>query len=139
MTEAAARPRKRLVDYIIAATNSIRELLLVYLGVLVVSALAYSYIEHRSIADSLWWAVVTTTTTGYGDIAPVTSAGRVLASVVMLGSILFVLPLLIGYVATTLIQNRDAFTHEEQELLKAEISALRTELAKFAADRRSEA
>jgi voltage-gated potassium channel len=33
--------------------------------------------------DALWWAVVTTTTVGYGDFTPVTPAGRVIAAVVM--------------------------------------------------------
>jgi voltage-gated potassium channel len=139
MTEAVAKPRKRFIDYIIASTNSIGELMLMYLGLVVVSGLLFAWLEHRTVIDSLWWAVVTTTTTGYGDITPVTWAGRLLGAVVMLGSILFVLPLLIGYIATMLIQNRDAFTHEEQELLKQEIIALRLELAKLASDRRSEA
>jgi voltage-gated potassium channel len=33
--------------------------------------------------DAMWWAVVTTTTVGYGDYTPVTPAGRVIAAVVM--------------------------------------------------------
>ena len=37
-----------------------------------------------SIPMSIYWAIVTLTTVGYGDVAPQTAAGRVLASVVMI-------------------------------------------------------
>ncbi len=36
---------------------------------------------------SLWWAVVTSTTVGYGDVSPVTLAGRLVALVIMLTGI----------------------------------------------------
>jgi voltage-gated potassium channel len=38
----------------------------------------------NSIADSIYWAIVTITTVGYGDISPVTSLGKFVASVIML-------------------------------------------------------
>ena len=127
------KPRKRVVDYIIASTNSVGELLTLYLGLVILSGLAFAYFEHKSVSEAMWWAVVTTTTTGYGDLTPVTWAGRLIAAAVMLGSILFVLPLLIGHIAAKLIENQDAFTHHEQELLKAEIVALRADVAKLLA------
>jgi voltage-gated potassium channel len=33
---------------------------------------------------ALWWAIVTTTTVGYGDYTPVTLAGRIIATAVMI-------------------------------------------------------
>jgi voltage-gated potassium channel len=37
-----------------------------------------------SIPSALWWAIVTLTTTGYGDTVPITVAGRILAGLVMI-------------------------------------------------------
>ncbi len=38
----------------------------------------------NSIGDSIYWAIVTITTVGYGDISPVTGLGKFVASVIML-------------------------------------------------------
>ena len=38
----------------------------------------------NTIPDSIYWAIVTITTVGYGDISPVTSTGKFIASVIML-------------------------------------------------------
>lgn len=130
-----AKPRKRAVDYLIAGTNSVGELLFIYFVMVVLAGAGFSYFEHKPFGDALWWAVVTTTTTGYGDFTPVSWPGRIIAAVVMLSSILLVLPLLIGHVAMALIENRDAFTHEEQEQMKADLAGIRSELAKLNASK----
>jgi voltage-gated potassium channel len=62
-----------------------------------------------SIPDSMWWAIVTIATVGYGDVYPVTPAGKVFGSVAMiLGIAVFAVPA--GILATgfaTEIRKRD--------------------------------
>jgi len=46
-----------------------------------------------SIPSSIYWAIVTTTTVGYGDITPVTDLGKILSSLMMiLGYVIIAVP-----------------------------------------------
>jgi voltage-gated potassium channel len=40
--------------------------------------------NFSSIAQAIWWAVVTLTTVGYGDITPITFGGKLLGIIIML-------------------------------------------------------
>jgi len=78
---------------------------ILFAGVLF-AATAMHLAEHEiqpekfgSIPAAMWWAIVTITTLGYGDVTPVTLAGRMIASVTMvLGYVMLGLP--VGIVAT---------------------------------------
>ena len=49
--------------------------------------------KFSSIPSSMWWAVATLTTVGYGDIFPITSIGKLLGSIsAIFGIGLFALP-----------------------------------------------
>lgn len=41
-------------------------------------------VKINSYLDALWWGMATATTTGYGDITPVTTLGKVLGILLML-------------------------------------------------------
>ena len=83
--------------------SRVNELLLSFIMVvfliIIASCLLY-FAEHNAQPDSfssipatIWWAVVTLTTTGYGDMKPITTIGKVLAGTIMLtGVALFALP-----------------------------------------------
>ncbi|WMT40913.1 ion channel [Paenibacillus sp. D2_2] len=94
----------------------IDNLLLLVMTMLFVVALPMKLIEPdiHTYEDALWWAIVTMTTVGYGDISPVTTVGRIIASVLMLSGI-GVIGVVTGTVAA--IFTRGANTELPQELI----------------------
>lgn len=59
----------------------------------------------NSVEDGLWWAITTITGVGYGDLVPVTTAGRVAGAILMTaGLILFSL---VVAILTSNINNRE--------------------------------
>lgn len=65
-------------------TNGFKYVLVLTLSAIVAASIAMTYLEEMSFPDALWWSFVTTTTVGYGDLAPVTYAGRAVAILLML-------------------------------------------------------
>jgi hypothetical protein len=67
--------------------------------------------DFPTIGLALWWAVMTVTTVGYGDIVPTTTAGRFVASGLMIIGFAS-LSLLTGFVASLLVHRRAAMDAE---------------------------
>ncbi|PLW70697.1 potassium channel protein [Pseudohalioglobus lutimaris] len=71
--------------------TAIAAAMLTMLILIIVSACLMFSVENaaqpghfESITQAIWWAVVTLTTVGYGDITPITFAGKLLAMVIMM-------------------------------------------------------
>jgi voltage-gated potassium channel len=86
--------------------HALLAVLLVF-GIVLLMAATFAYLLERdvqpeffgSVPKALWWAIVTLTTTGYGDVVPMTPLGRVLAGFVMVSGVL-VFALWAGILAT---------------------------------------
>lgn len=72
--------------------------------------------EFASVWDGIWWAVVTVTTVGYGDLYPSDVEGRIIGIAVMLVGIGF-LSVLTATVASLFVQN-DTSSDEVLETLR---------------------
>ena len=72
--------------YTLLRTNGLDKVLMVAAILLFLIPIPVVLVEPsiHTFTDALWWAIVTTTTVGYGDISPETPIGRVLAIILML-------------------------------------------------------
>ena len=106
------------------------------IGVLALSIIAFGYIFYvtepqvKTFEDGIWWALVTVTTVGYGDITPATSLGRIVAGTLMFFG-LGLIATVTAIVSAKFVQNYvDHHTNddvlEKLEELESEIEKLKS-------------
>ncbi|MGW0928691.1 potassium channel family protein [Streptomyces sp. NPDC002644] len=120
-------------------------------GLLVFGSLAVLSVERhapdgniKTLGDAVWWAFTTMTTVGYGDLAPTTGLGRLLAVGLMLSGIAL-LGVVTANIAAWFIAQFDKDDAEERRRTEAigalteEVRALRAEVAALSASRHAPA
>jgi voltage-gated potassium channel len=104
--------------------ENIIRLLVIIIVIVVLSSLGIYWLEPDvSFVDALWWSIVTIATVGYGDIAPVTIGGRLIAIIDMFFGI-GVLAIFSGSLASILVDRKirkelgmDSYTFENHIIL----------------------
>jgi Ion channel. len=99
----------------IIKTNDFNHVLWFTFATIFCGAIAISYIDDMPIGDALWWSFVTTTTVGYGDIAPSSFGGRIIAIFLMIIGIGF-LSMLTGTIATYFIKGHESSNYTDEAL-----------------------
>ena len=110
----------------ILKTNNLDKVLIFLIALIFVASIPIQLIEPtiNSYADAIWWAIVTSTTVGYGDISPETGFGRLIAIVLMIfgiGLIGLVTSAIASYFSST--QQKDDPTIQ---YLKDQVSQIET-------------
>uniref|UniRef100_A0A8D1Y584 Potassium voltage-gated channel subfamily A member 5 n=1 Tax=Sus scrofa TaxID=9823 RepID=A0A8D1Y584_PIG len=97
-----------------------------FIGVILFSSAVYfaeadnQETHFSSIPDGFWWAVVTMTTVGYGDMRPVTVGGKIVGSLCAIAGVLTIaLPVPVIVSNFNYFYHRET-DHEEQAALKEE-------------------
>lgn len=82
LSARGARGIEHLKEFV--DTNGLKYMIFLALASIGGASIGMMYFEKMSFLDALWWSFVTATTVGYGDLSPVTTAGRVIAALLMI-------------------------------------------------------
>jgi voltage-gated potassium channel len=106
---------------IIINTNSLKTMIILTLAAMLLGSIGIMYTEKMSFGDSVWWAFVTATTVGYGDLSPKSSLGRLIAAGLMIFGIGLISS--ITSTITSYFLNRNTMDYKEEtlELIKRKI------------------
>lgn len=69
--------------------NRFGQILLAFAFIIVGAGAVFAHIEGRAFSEGIWYAIVTITTVGYGDVVPISEEGRAFGVVLILLGVVF--------------------------------------------------
>ena len=117
--------KDEFTSFIVKYTDTLWEVMVLYLITIVIASLSFWGFEGLSLGQSFWLSFVTATSTGYGDVAPKTFAGQATAVALMHTTIFVIIPLAVARILSVVMQDKNSFTHDEQEEIKQTLRELR--------------
>jgi len=119
MEERVQRAIERLTIF-----RAVRMVALVALSLAFVAAVLERLVDPAmgDFADALWWAIVTVTTVGYGDVIPTSTSGRVIASFLMVAGV-SAIPITTSLVVSVFVSRAQAQQRTHDAELRAELMA----------------
>jgi voltage-gated potassium channel len=129
-----ARPRaaKLLTRRPLTVSRATQLIVGVTFIVTVGGGLAIRLLDHKEFSDigtSLWWAVQTVTTVGYGDVVPHETVGRVIGTVVMVTGIGFIAVMTAAVTASLIEQARRHHAESDESDTSPQLNRIEARLA----------
>lgn len=107
-----------ILNKIFRKTN-IANVFYVVAAIVIAVAVAFHFVEHQSYMNSFYWAIITVSTVGYGDVSAHTTLGKLLSILMALGGVG-----MFGVLTSSIT----SYFQEENEALQEEVAEMKQQL-----------
>ncbi len=115
----------------LTARRAARVIASVTVSITIISGVLMHFTDEKTyptIGDGLWWAVQTVTTVGYGDLVPTSTAGRLVAALVMIVGIGFLTVVTAAITSTFIESARRRLQGTETDALSSKLDQISARL-----------
>lgn len=107
---------------------TIPRLIGIYIMSLLLVSGIFAHYENKTFFEGFYWASVTATTIGYGDLLPTQTITRCVMIIFAHFQVFLCIPSIIALIMMKSIRNLDLFTHKEQEWMEDALEKIATKL-----------